>query len=751
MYANQDPKRREELWQFLSAFLSGRNEVAVIFGDFNDVRNAKERRGSVMDEKATRNFNEFICNNNLIEVKTGGSDFTWIQGGGLKLSKLDRFLVTDNYGNHWPNFESTTDHRLFSDHKPIILKHPRRNYGGVPFKFFNTWLGEEECNEIVKETWEKFQIEGNHLKIFIITQKLKAIKERLKVWAVERRLKKEKERKQCMDRLEAIDNVIDSGQGSVEIAKERLDIISKIRAFEKKEGEDIAQKNKNKWCLEGDENTALYHRVLNKKKHKGGVKGIEVDGMWETKPLKVKEHFKKYYEDIFKKDVECNWRQELGETNRITDLEKADLEKDFEEKEIKEAIWGCGRNKSPGPDGFTIEFFKTHWEIVKSDLVVAYNEFNKRPKIPKGTNSAFITLIPKVNNPSQVKDFRPISLISSVYKILSKLLANRLKKVLPRIIDRTQSAFVKNRQITDGPLMVNEVVDWARAKKKSMFVFKSDIAKAYDSVSWDYLDSMLEQKGFGEKWCSWVRECLRSGTSSVLINASPSAEFSLGRGLHQGDPIAPFLFTLVMEGLNEAVKKAMISNTYCGINVGDLNVPLSHLFFADDSIFFGKWSVENILNLVRILFCFQKAAGLRVNLEKSSLFGIGQTREAVESMALIIGCKAEKFPAIFLGLPIGVNMGLARPWRNLIAKFRSKLSNWKVKTLSIGGRHTIICNILGSLGNFLFSLFKVPKGVLKTLERLRRKFFWGGEEECHKIPWVKWNNVLRDKDKGAWE
>ena len=178
-----------------------------------------------------------------------------------------------------------------------------------------------------------------------------------------------------------------------------------------------------------------------------------------------------------------------------------------------------------------------------------------------------------------------------------------------------------------------------------------------------------------------------------------------------------------MEGLNNAILRAVRSESYKGVMVGDHNIFLSHLFFADDSIFFGEWSVENILNLVRILFCFQKTAGLKVNLEKSSLFGVDQNFNEVENMAMIIGCKADRLSTTFLGMPTGVNMGTMKPWRPLIEKFQKKLAKWKIKTLSFGGRHTMVSSILGSLGTFMFSLFKAPKGVIKILENIRRDFF----------------------------
>lgn len=260
-------------------------------------------------------------------------------------------------------------------------------------------------------------------------------------------------------RIEAIDKAIEEGYSSDEILVERLEIFSKVNQRERKNFDDCAQKYKNKWCLEGDENSAMFHRNLNKKKHVRAIKGVDIDSSWETEPYKVKEFFKTSFENNFKVDPDCTWEQNLGETNKISRDESESIEKMFEENELKEAIWSCGANKSPGPDGFSIEFFKHFWEFLKIELLEAFNDFATYPKIPKGVNAAFITLIPKKQNPLLVNDFRPISLVSSIYKILSKMLAGRLKKVLPNIIDKTQSAFIKDRQILDGLLIVNEVLD----------------------------------------------------------------------------------------------------------------------------------------------------------------------------------------------------------------------------------------------------------------------------------------------------
>ncbi|GJZ97152.1 RNA-directed DNA polymerase, eukaryota, reverse transcriptase zinc-binding domain protein [Tanacetum coccineum] len=142
-----------------------------------------------------------------------------------------------------------------------------------------------------------------------------------------------------------------------------------------------------------------------------------------------------------------------------------------------------------------------------------------------GCNSSFITLIPKIPDANLVKDFRPISLIGGIYKIIAKILSNRLVGVLSDIVNEVQSAFIADRQILDDPFILNEVIQWCKLKKKQSFNFKVDFKKAFDSVRWDFLDDVLKNFGFGNKWCRWIQSCLKSSRGSILINGSPTEEF----------------------------------------------------------------------------------------------------------------------------------------------------------------------------------------------------------------------------------
>ena len=230
--------------------------------------------------------------------------------------------------------------------------------------------------------------------------------------------------------------------------------------------------------------------------------------------------------------------------------EGGSLIKPFSEGEVKEAIWDCDSFKSPGPDGVNFGFIKEFWIELKDDVMRFVSEFHRNGKLAKGINATFILLIPKVDNPQRLNDFRPISLVGSMYKILAKLLANILRLVMSSVVAETQSAFVKNRQILDGILIANEVVDEACKLKKELMLFKVDFEKAYDSVGWGYLDSVMKGMSFPVLWRKWIRECVSTATADVLVNGSPTDEFHLHRDLRQGDPLSPFLFLIAAEGLN---------------------------------------------------------------------------------------------------------------------------------------------------------------------------------------------------------
>nr|GEX40367.1 RNA-directed DNA polymerase, eukaryota [Tanacetum cinerariifolium] len=312
-------------------------------------------------------------------------------------------------------------------------------------------------------------------------------------------------------------------------------------------------------------------------------------------------------DDIFIKRITLlNDLQELNNRNAMKISQKAkirwsiedqfqDLERTVTYEEVKRAVWDCGTNKSPGPDGFSFEFYH----------------------------------------------FRPISLVGSIYKIIAKILANRLCVVLPYLISDVQSAFVANRQILDGPFILNELLSWCKFKKLNGMIFKVDFEKAFDSVKWDYLDETLKAFGFGSKWRNWISSCL----NNALINGSPTLEFQFHKGLKQGDPISPFLFILIMETLHLTFKRVLNAGLYKGISLKD-SFMIYHLFYADDVVFIG----------------------VKINLHKSKLMGTGVSSNVVAAVAFLIGCFILTAPFNYLGVKVGSNIS---PWQDVILAIHS--------------------------------------------------------------------------------
>ena len=214
---------------------------------------------------------------------------------------------------------------------------------------------------------------------------------------------------------------------------------------------------------------------------------------------------------------------------------------------------------------------------------------------PPNFNETHIVLIPKIKEPKRVTNYRPISLSNVTYKIVSKVIANRLKKILPSIISKTQNAFVHERLITDNVLVAFETMHHISNKKFGKvgeMARKLDMSKAYDTVGWEYLEKIMKKFGFDERWRVLVMRCVRSVTYSIKINGSPRGHIIPSRGIRQGDPLSPYLFLLCAEGLSTLIKASMARGNMTEVSVCHRGPILSHLFFADDSLIFYKASLE---------------------------------------------------------------------------------------------------------------------------------------------------------------
>nr|GEV10482.1 RNA-directed DNA polymerase, eukaryota, reverse transcriptase zinc-binding domain protein [Tanacetum cinerariifolium] len=664
VYAPHDLKDKHMLWDYLTYKIGKWKGEVVIMGDFNEVWYKSDRFRSVFNVQGANVFNSFITNAGLEEVPLGGSSFTWCHKSATKMSKLDRFLISKNLLNTCPNITSITLERYLSDHRPILLHESHFDYGPTPFRFFHHWIEMEGFSKVVEDAWREGPCDESNAMI-----KLKYLKTKFQEWNKKNMLSAKNVKAKYKDELEALEAIIDKGSGNVEA--------------------------KVKWSIEGDENTSFFHGMLNKKQSLLNIWGIMVDGMWIESLNRVKGEFFHHFSSRFDKPDAKRAHIEMRYSKTLTWDQQVELESDMSNEEIKRAVWDCGIDNPQAR--------------MDSHLVV----------IPKGCNSSFIALIPKISDANMVKDFIPISLIGSLYKIVANILAIRLVVVLGDIVNKVQSTFIPGRQILDGPFILNEVLQLCKIKRKQSLTFKVDFEKAYDSVWWDFLDDILKKFGFGEKWC-----------------------------LKQGDPLSPFLFILIMESLHLSFQRVVDARIFKGIKLSS-SLSTSHMFYADYVVFVGQWCDGNITTLVHVLECFYRASGLRINMSKSKIMGVLMDSDKVKCAASRLGCIILKTSFSYLGLKVGGSMSRVHTWNEVVDRVKNRLSKWKMKTLSIGGRLTLLKSVLGSMPIFHMFIFRAPLTVLRTLESIRIQFFKGQELNSKKASWVNWKKVLAPKEKGG--
>uniref|UniRef100_A0A2N9II99 Uncharacterized protein n=1 Tax=Fagus sylvatica TaxID=28930 RepID=A0A2N9II99_FAGSY len=568
VYGPHIHQERAIMWEELAGVASWWGVPWVIGGDFNVVRFPSER-----------------------------GLFTWSNNrANVAMSRIDRFLYSDEWDDFFPSILQKRLPRILSDHFPIILECGDFSRSRRPFRFENMWLKADGFKERVKEWWDSYIFYGTPG--YIMACKLKALKVDLKKWNEE-------------------------VFGNVGVKRNKL--MSEL---------------------------------------------VELDAVADLRPLTGVENQKKAV--------------------IVADLEKDALwlERPFDEEEVVGVVAGFNGDKALGPDGFSMRFFQCCWDILNPDVMAVLNYFHGLSSFEKSLNATFVSLIPKKTDALEVKDFRPISLVGSTYKILAKLLANQLKVVFPKIISASQNAFVQGRQILDSVLIASECLDSRLKSGDPGVLCKLDVEKAYDHVNWGFLIYLLQRCGFSVRWRNWIHFCISTARFSILINGCPSGFFPSSRGLRQGDPLSPLLFVIVM-----------------------------YVF---------TW--------------FEAVSGLKINLSKSEIVPVGDVPH-LEELVQLLGCKQSVLPMQYLGLPLGATFKETAIWNPVLERVEKRLASWKRLYLSKGGKVTLIKSTLSSIPTYFLSLFPIPTRVANQLEKLQRDFLWCGMDETPKFHLVNWSQI----------
>lgn len=542
----------------------------------------------------------------------------------------------------------------------------------------------------------------------------------------------------------------------------RLKVSRSIKSWEKKHAELLKieetlwrQRSRATWLKDRGKNTKFFHCKANQRRKVNEVKKLkDEDGVWWHGEKNIERVFLNFFTKLFSTsnpngiDQACMVIQK-----RLGDDHKRWCDQTFSIGEIGEAINQMHPLKAPGSDGIPALFYQKYWHIVGEEIQSMVLGILNEDKSPASINKTFIALIPKCKNPNSPKHFRLISLCNVVMKIVTKVVANRIKKVLPEVIDEEQSAFVRGRLITDNALMAMECFHWPKKKargKKGMMALKLDMAKAYDRVEWSFVNYVLLHMGFPPKITKLIMSCITTVSYQILINGQPSRSFFPEKGIRQGDPLSPYIFILCANVLSGLLHKEEAKGSIHGIQVARKAPQITHLLFADDNLLFARANQKEVDSITQVLKVYQLASVQLVNLDKSEVLFSRNVPPIEQNMICNkMGTKTVTILSRYLGLPIVFGRSKKDVFAFVRERVWKKLKGWKEKCLSRAGKEILIKSVAQAIPNYIMSCYKIPEGCCQDIESLIAKFWWGTTESSRKMHWLSWERMGRAKEKGG--
>ncbi|XP_077249376.1 uncharacterized protein LOC143888872 [Tasmannia lanceolata] len=505
-------EERSLLWEELEVVSFKWPHLWCIGGDFNEIRFVEERAGCSHYSQNMKAFADFIASKDLIDLPLLGAHLTWSRNESR--SRLDRFLICPRWlEGHQEVCQKALSHSV-SDHCPILLDPRIESWGPIPFRFYIAWLEIPKMDEKLGAWWVEHK--GNGPADVVIGSELRHVKKkRLRKWKCEMEKEASSRKVWLLERIKSIVEKEEIGAASVEEVEEVGHLKEEHTHFVLLEEISWRQKSRVKWLKEGDKNIAFFHAMASVRRRGNRIEALHVnDEVIDNKEGIIKEIID-YFQSLYTSEGVMRMVPEGVPFMSLSELDQQSLERPFIEEEIERRVFSLGRDKAPGPDGFCIAFFQVCWGYVKEDILRFFEEFHQGIEFDKGIGATFITLIPKVKGGLKASYYRPISSVGCLYKVLAKVLAERLKRVLPKIVSMNQCAFTSDRHIVDCYLIANETIDFYSKMGKEGIMCKLDMEKAYDRVEWDCLDYLLGRMGFGSKWRLWIKTCISSASFSL--------------------------------------------------------------------------------------------------------------------------------------------------------------------------------------------------------------------------------------------
>ncbi len=466
-------------------------------------------------------------------------------------------------------------------------------------------------------------------------------------------------------------------------------------------------------------------------------------GISHTDDNNILKECTKYYLNLFasknisQKDID-RYLSEINIQNTLNQNQKEKCDEHISEKELKNVVNKLKNGKSPGCDGLTPEFYKKYWEIIKNLFINMVNETYKFGELPYTLRKAILALLFKKGDNTLLKNYRPISLTNYDYKIICFVLANRMQNVLTSIIHEDQTGYIRGRYIGSNARLLEDYFEHCDSFQIPGILLLLDFEKAFDSIEWNFMTSVLTKFNFGEGFIKWVKILYNKPIISIKNNGWLSEDINLFRGVRQGCPLSALLFVLAVEIMAISIRN---NNTIHGFQCNDSEIKES--MYADDTTLLLS-DLDSVDNAITAINNFSKVAGPKLNMNKTEGILLGPLKDSIRSYNEI---NFTNDAVRCLGIYIGhdKNECLKKNWVDKLEKIKIIFERWKGRNLTIFGKILIIKSLATSMLIHTMSILEVPDDILKEIEKMIFNFLWNSHER------IKRKTLIGNKESGGVE
>ncbi|GMI86798.1 hypothetical protein HRI_002349100 [Hibiscus trionum] len=737
VYASPNSSKRSMLWDQLQALAPAQEVAWVLGGDFNAIASPTEREGGSSNRLGVcSKFKDFLFDSGLVDMGFQGPLFTW-ERGDLK-QRLDRCLCNEALFQVYTVSEVLHLPKLESDHNPIML---HVGDGDVekatrPFRYVKAWNDHPDFHRLVSEVW------SGDKSIF---DTVLDFQNRGKVW-----------NRDVFGHIGRRKTLLIARIKGVELARSRRDS-EFLRGLERdlkmeltqvlKEEESLwQQKSRVTWLSQGDRNTRFFHGSAIQRRRRNTISALKVDAeRWCYEHQALKTHAMEYFRNLFSAGIhDCTQQLLSGKFHTFSEGELRSLSADVTMEEVRKVVFEMDPNKSPGIDGIHADFYQKKWDVVGESVFNLVNDFFDGAPFDSRLNQTLVVLIPKVESPELISQFRPISLCTVLYKVIAKTLVNRLKKFLPKWVSANQVSFVPGRNITDNIILAQEIIHSMSIKsgKEGFMAIKVDLEKAYDRLEWHFIEDTLREVGLPDKLTELIMMCVRTVSTQILWNGDVTESFRPSRGIRQGDLLSPYLFVLCMERLAHRIDAEVEAGAWKPIRLAKSGTGISHLFFADDLVLFAEANAKQMSTIHTVMEQFCACSGHRVSVAKTQIyFSKNVSHDIRVSIGQSLGFEVVEDLGKYLGVPLLHKRVSKATYAYLLEKMEKRLSGWVAKSLSLAGRITLAKAVLQAIPTYVMQATFLPKGICREMERIVRRFVWGGSDIKRSIALVNWESM----------